>query len=763
MNDADSPSLQKLAELLRHPEDLDKIASLKAEFTRKKAAVDAQLRHGLKEQLEITQSGMNSISEGQRTVNLIKDEMMTIDKLCAEAQQMIRDFPHINLVAQTHRNFEAVQKMKQDIDLFEREMAQTERLLDDDEQDLENQPNLLQIHFGLNRLRNIRDAAMDQIKSNEDDNLSLELVNNLRLDSGGTLQDYFERLDKVVEMFDEHVGLACMNLIPLVQTGNNGMVVRLALVIEEEEKIDKKVQALQDAQRDYKDLAARFKSIATGPKELRGYKEKFLKAIELSAGAKIQDTKEAFLEDPDKLEKSLRWFFNDLNTVKLGMVNLMPRKWKVFKTFYTIYHKMMHDWLVSHIDDPDLKPVHMLAIIHWEEKYYGKMGKLGVPEDDLTPHLIDNRASELVREYRQLIIKAVEEWMSRMSATDKQTFIARAENSLDTDVNGYFRTKTLGDMWSMLREQLAVAGSSDRTDVAEGVIDAMFKALMSRQRLWEELVDIELDKYTQGAGDPDGLQPLQDWLVAIANDQIACIDDGDDEAQTGGSYLSRFSRELVPLTSPQYSATAQSQIDALRDGYVDLSTHCLAVFVRLIFDVDFRPILSEFFTPSWYAQKRVGQIVSTFQDYLNDYDPVLHPSLRDVLIEELADELLVRYLSSVHNKGAKFKRTEPFVEKIRDDVLAVFDFFGQFPAGPDIKQKWRVVERFVQLLEADKHVVPSVFESFKLEYWDLNVGWVESVLRARDDSDRSLVKEVKAKAAMVQVERGVETIMSKVK
>ncbi|KAK8220327.1 exocyst complex component Sec6-domain-containing protein [Phyllosticta capitalensis] len=763
MNDADSPSLQKLAELLRHPEDLDKIASLKAEFSRKKAAVDAQLRHGLKEQLEITQSGMNSISEGQRTVNLIKDEMMTIDKLCAEAQQMIRDFPHINLVAQTHRNFEAVQKMKQDIDLFEREMAQTERLLEDDEDDLENQPNLLQIHFGLNRLRNVRDAAMDQIKSSADESLSLELVNNLRLDSGGTLQDHFDRLDKVVEMFDEHVGLACMNLIPLVQTGNNGMVVRLALVIEEEEKIDKKVQALQDAQRDYKDLAARFKSIATGPKELRGYKEKFLKAIELSCGAKIDDTKSAFLEDPDKLEKSLRWFFNDLNTVKLGMVNLMPRKWKVFKTYYTIYHKMMHDWLVSHIDDPDLKPVHMLAIIHWEEKYYRKMGKLGVPEDDLTPHMIDNRASELVREYRQLIIKAVEEWMSRMSATDKQTFLSRSENSLDTDVNGYFRTKTLGDMWSMLREQLAVAGSSDRTDVAEGVIDAMFKALMSRQRLWEELVDIELDKYTQGLGDPDGLQPLQDWLLAIANDQIACIDDGDDEAQTGGSYLSRFSRELVPLTSPQYSATAQAQIDVLRDGYVDLSTHCLTVFVRLIFDVDFRPILAEFFTPSWYAQKRVGQIVSTFQDYLNDYETVLHPSLRDVLIEELADELLVRYLSSVHNKGAKFRRTEPFVEKIRDDVLAVFDFFGQFSAGPDIKQKWRVVERFVQLLEADKHVVASVFEGFKMEYWDLNVGWVESVLRARDDSDRSLIKEMKAKAATVQVERGVETIMSKVK
>jgi exocyst complex component 3 len=57
----------KLAELLRHPDDLDKIPAMKSEYIRKKATVDAQLRSGLKEQLEITQSGMNGITDGQRT------------------------------------------------------------------------------------------------------------------------------------------------------------------------------------------------------------------------------------------------------------------------------------------------------------------------------------------------------------------------------------------------------------------------------------------------------------------------------------------------------------------------------------------------------------------------------------------------------------------------------------------------------------------------------------------------------------------------
>ena len=56
----------KLAELLRHPDDLSKLAGLKSEFTRKKVTIDAQLKQGLQEQLTITQSGMTSISDGQK-------------------------------------------------------------------------------------------------------------------------------------------------------------------------------------------------------------------------------------------------------------------------------------------------------------------------------------------------------------------------------------------------------------------------------------------------------------------------------------------------------------------------------------------------------------------------------------------------------------------------------------------------------------------------------------------------------------------------
>jgi exocyst complex component 3 len=757
----------KLAELLRHPEDLDKIPALKAEFSRKKAAVDGQLRHGLKEQLELTQAGMTSITEGQRTVSLIKDEMMKIDKLCAEAQNMIQDFPHINVVAQTHKNFESVEKMRHDIQTFEERLEKLEYLLAQDDEDPVTQPNLLEIHYGLTQLRDIRDVAMGQIKSSPDG--STELIDNLALENGATVQDLFTRLDDVVEWFDKHIGEACINLIELVQTGNDGMVVRLAVIVEEEEKTDMKAKALQDAQREYKDLASRFKSIAAGPKELRGYKDKFIQAIEYVCQANMDDVKEKFNEDPEKIDKYFKWYFNNLNTVKLGMVNLMPKKWKIMQTYTNIYHTQMHDFLMSLADDEGLGPQYLLAVINWVDKYYAKMNKLGFPEESLEPHVVDNRGPELIRTYRQVIINAVDQYMDRINSGDRKGFLEQDRNAYETNADGILQTRSLGDVWTLLSQNLSVAASSDRNDVAEGVIDSMFRALTTRQRIWNQLIDDEKDKYTgmNPSQDGEGVAVFQEWLIAIANDQIICIDDAE-EASGRASFVTVFEREITPLVSPNYlSDRLLPQLDELRNGYIDISSHCIQIFCQLIFLVDFKPILPKFFTQEWYQRTDMASIIITFRDYLNDYEELVHRSLQDLMIDSLADELLVQYLSAVRNKSVKFKRSDQFAAKMRDDLVTVFEFFKTYgDQGREILSRWRAVDYFLKLLESDKSQVPFVYEEFKVSYRDVHIGWVEAVLRTRDDFDRSMLNAVKAKAAETSpddAEAPADPIMGRVK
>ncbi|EMD69364.1 hypothetical protein GGP41_004643 [Bipolaris sorokiniana] len=746
MGDVESATV-KLAELLRHPEDLDKIPALKAEFTRKKAAVDGQLRHGLKEQLELTQSGMSSITEGQRTVNQIKEEMMKIDKLCAEAQNMIQDFPHINLVAQTHKNFESVEKMRNDIESFAQRLENLEMLLEEDAQDPANQPNLLQVHYGLTQLRDIRDEAIGQIKNSDS---STELIDNLTLESGVTVRDLFTRLDDVVEWFDRHVGEACINLIELVQAGNDGMVVRLAIVVEEEEKTDKKIKALQDAQREFGDLASRFKSIAQGPKELRGYKEKFITSIEYVCKAQMDEVRQKFMEDPEKIEKYFKWYFNNLNTVKLGMVNLMPKKWKIFDTYTNIYHTQMHDFLMSFADDEALGPQYLLGVINWVDKYYTKMQKLGFSEEQLQPHVIDNRSAELIRTYRSVIIQAVDQYMERINSQDRKSFLDQDRSAYEINPDGIYQTRSLGDVWTLFSQNIGVAASSQRPDVADGVVDAMFRALISRQRIWTQLIDEEKAKYA-GANptlDGDGVPVFQEWLVALANDQIICIDD-DLDGSGRASFLSVFEREVTPIVSQDYMIDKLSKnIDEVKNGYIDISSHCIQTFCELIFLTDFKPIFTKFFTPEWYSRTDMASIILTFRDYLAEFEGQLHRSLHDLIIDSLADELLVQYLGAVRNKGAKFKRTDQFGAKMKDDLLTAFEFFRSYgEQGADIMQRWRAVQEFLNLLECDKSQVQFAYVQFKSAYRDVSISWVEAVLRTRDDFDRGMLNAVKAKAA----------------
>ncbi|RYP84548.1 hypothetical protein DL770_005202 [Monosporascus sp. CRB-9-2] len=747
----DAPPV-KLSELLRPPDDLDKIPAMKLEFTRKKNAVDSQLRGGLRDQLETTQTGMNGLTDGQKTVQAIKEEMMKIDQLCSESQNMIKDFASINLVSQAHRNFGAVEAMVENLETFNTRLNRVENMLKQDEEDKETMPNLLNVHYELTQLRNIRDDAMEQIERAEDPSLQ------------STLEDYFARLDDAIEWFDEHVGLIALNVVNLVVADNTGLVVRLAIIVEAEEKSDQRVEALQEALKDHREMAFRFQSITDGAKKVRGYKKKFLEAIAINAKGQFAEVREEFLGDLTRLDKSMRWFFNDLNAVKQGMVPLMPKKWKILKTFGDIYHQLMHDFLIELIEDPESSSAHTLEIVNYPEKYYKKMKRLGFDESELKPHVIDNREQELVKDFRQLIIKFLDEWIERIFTQETRDFADRnvEGSNLDQDEYGYFRTRHLVDMWRMLREQVDAAGNSQRTDVAEGVIDAMFLRLRDRQQSLQKMLEDEAEKYESGTVlDLEGFQSLQDWLIATANDQMACIDDNEEEGKWG--YLSSFKQKYEPLVAPQYLERSEAEIDTLRDGYVDLSTWCLNKFVKLVIAVDFKSVMPTFFTPKWYETAAMRQMIVTFEEYVNDYQQVLHHSLVEIFTEIFADELLVRYLMSVRNRGAKLRRSDPFSDKIFDDISTAFEFFNTLPNPDSIKQTWRVTEWFLKLLQEPKENIPDVFAGFKSLYWDLQITWVEAVLRARDDFERSMLNGIKARAAQMEVVRGPETIMGKVK
>lgn len=99
MEDAREVAINKLSELLKHPDDLtSKVGPLTRKLAKEKASIDAQLNTGVQSQLDHVQEGLETLTISSRNINRVKENMRNIDKLCYDAQSMITDFPRINMV-----------------------------------------------------------------------------------------------------------------------------------------------------------------------------------------------------------------------------------------------------------------------------------------------------------------------------------------------------------------------------------------------------------------------------------------------------------------------------------------------------------------------------------------------------------------------------------------------------------------------------------------------------------------------------------------
>ena len=100
-SDAVDAAIARMTELLRSPDDLVKVSLLRKRFTKEKATTDAQLKTGVKAQLDNTRQGLETLGTSRKEMAVIKENMQGIDKLCSSAQGMIQHFPRISQVSLT--------------------------------------------------------------------------------------------------------------------------------------------------------------------------------------------------------------------------------------------------------------------------------------------------------------------------------------------------------------------------------------------------------------------------------------------------------------------------------------------------------------------------------------------------------------------------------------------------------------------------------------------------------------------------------------
>src|SRR5271156_623839 len=190
-------------------------------------------------------------------------------------------------------------------------------------------PNLLVVHCELSQLNEFRDQAMYQGRNNED--------------VKRTLKRYFERLEKVNEEFDSSFWELTRAILDIIRCNNSSLVVKLAKIIELEERLDEKSVAVQEAKSHYQDLADKFRSIRGSPRTLRMYYQRFEENIEKSIQEQFEAHVEKYGEDFMTMLENLDWIYDDLRLVQDEVVSLMPPKWKILEVYVKHTHQRVYD------------------------------------------------------------------------------------------------------------------------------------------------------------------------------------------------------------------------------------------------------------------------------------------------------------------------------------------------------------------------------------------------------------------------------------
>ena len=128
-----------------------------------------------------------------------------------------------------HRNFEQTEEMVNNlVDMSEKLDALEELLARDSENIIGPAPDLLRIHFQINRLEAFRNTTMHQAKKS-----SREIR--------ATLTRYFDRLNKLIQAFDDYILALARNILPIVRAGHPEVIVKVLKIVEIEGKEDEKV------------------------------------------------------------------------------------------------------------------------------------------------------------------------------------------------------------------------------------------------------------------------------------------------------------------------------------------------------------------------------------------------------------------------------------------------------------------------------------------------------------------------------------------
>ncbi|KAI0083472.1 exocyst complex component sec6 [Irpex rosettiformis] len=702
---------QAVGEFLQSPDDLQKLAAFRKKLEKEKSSIDVRLKNGVKEQIDATRHGLQKLFSTRSNIQTIKDEMESVDRMCKDERIVVSTFDQISRVSMVHRNFEQTEEMVNNLIEMSDKLDSLEDMLARDSEDiLGPAPNMLRIHFQINRLEAFRNTTMHQAKK------SSKSVQT-------TLTRYFDRLSKLIQAFDEYVLTLARNILPIVRAGNADVIVKLLKIVEIEGKEDEKAVALKLVKKAAKmDVASKFRSMQANARVIKYYRSKVQKSIIESIQEKFNGAYMKHEHDPAAFLEDSVWIYQDIIRIEEEVAPCFPADYDIFTLYVREYHKALNSTIMRIMaTDPEAS---LLLVLHgWIKDYKKNMKELNISPELLEPPLLDGNEQSLIEDYLKLIIKKLDEWTANLMTTEVEAFTTRADPP-EVDADGLYGTQGAVILFQMVNQQVDSAMDSNQGLILARVIEEVSRVMRGTQEQWTRLIDVEYKKQIEKPDEAAG--GLVEYCIALANDQLRAAD-----------FAETLSGRVEPLVAEKYQKTIHDRLNDAIDGYLDVAKKCTQTLIDIIFN-DLKPATKQLFQPPWY-DGIIVQIVETMRDYMSDYQSYLNQALFDLLVEDLLDSFLVTYITALAN-ASKLKMPQAS-DRLKDDITEAYKFFGTYKKTNELEPRFEVLEMILSLLEASKSLVFLSYWSFAKVHGP-NIPFVENLMKARGDFDRSAVSDV---------------------